>query len=51
MIPYAFGNVQLDGSDSLLQNYLEADDPSKIKVGARVVIVFNENRSQLQILQ
>lgn len=44
-VPYAFGNVQLDGSDSLLQNYIEADDPAKIKVGARVEIVFNENRA------
>ncbi len=44
-VPYAFGNVQLDGSDSLLQNYLEADDPSKIKVGARVEIEFNEERT------
>ena len=28
-VPYSFGNVQLDGTDSLIQNYLEADDPSK----------------------
>jgi len=44
-VPYAFGNVQLDGSDSLLQNYLEADDPAKIKVGARVEIEFNDDRT------
>ena len=43
-VPYAFGNVQLDGSDSLIQNYLVADDPSKIKVGARVMIEFKEKR-------
>ena len=44
-VPYAFGNVQLDGSGSLIQNYLVADDDSKIKVGARVVIEFHEERT------
>jgi len=44
-VPYAFGNVQLDGSDSLIQNYLVAEDPSKIKVGARVEIEFREERT------
>ncbi len=44
-VPYAFGNVKLDGSDSLIQNYLVADDPSKIKVGARVKIEFQEKRT------
>ena len=44
-VPYAFGNVQLDGSDSLIQNYLVADDLSKIKVGARVKIEFKEKRT------
>jgi uncharacterized OB-fold protein len=44
-VPYAFGNVELDGSDSLIQNYLESDDPSKIKVGARVEIQFKEKRT------
>jgi len=44
-VPYAFGNVQLDGSDSLIQNYLVADDPSHIKVGAKVKIEFQEKRT------
>ena len=43
-VPYVFGNVQLDGSDSLLQNYIVADDESKIKVGARVEIQFHDKR-------
>jgi uncharacterized OB-fold protein len=44
-VPYTFGNVQLDGAGSLIQNYLEADDDSKIKVGARVVIEFRDERT------
>jgi len=44
-VPYAFGNVQLDGSGSLIQNYLVADDDSKIKVGTRVVIEFHDERT------
>jgi len=44
-VPYAFGNVQLDGAGSLIQNYLLANDESKIKVGARVEIEFHEKRT------
>ena len=44
-VPYAFGNVQLDGAGSLIQNYLLADDDSKIKVGARVDIEFHDERT------
>lgn len=44
-VPYAFGNVQLDGAGSLIQNYILANDESKIKVGARVQIEFHEKRT------
>lgn len=44
-VPYAFGNVQLDGADSLIQNYLVSEDLSKIKVGARVMTEFKDERS------
>ena len=44
-VPYAFGNVQLDGAGSLIQNYLLTDDDSKIKVGARVEIEFHDERT------
>ncbi len=44
-VPYAFGNVQLDGAGSLLQNYIVADDESKIRVGARVRVEFREERT------
>jgi len=44
-VPYAFGNVELDGAGSLIQNYLLTDDDSKIKVGARVKIEFHEKRT------
>jgi uncharacterized OB-fold protein len=44
-VPYAFGNVQLDGAGSLIQNYLLADDDSKIRVGARVQIEFHDQRA------
>jgi len=43
-VPYSFGNIKLDGADSLIQNYLVADDLSKIKVGARIEIEFQEKR-------
>ncbi len=43
-VPYAFGNVQLDGSDSLLQNYIEYDDKSHLQVGAKVEIQFHDKR-------
>lgn len=44
-VPYAFGNVQLDGAGSLLQNYIVADDESKIRVGARVRLEFRQERT------
>lgn len=44
-VPYAFGNVQLDGSGSLLQNYIVADDESKIRVGARVRLELRQERT------
>lgn len=44
-VPYAFGNVQLDGAGSLLQNYIVADDESRIRVGARVRVEFREERT------
>ena len=44
-VPYAFGNVELDGAGSLIQNYLLTDDDSKLKVGARVKIEFHDKRT------
>ena len=41
-VPYATGNVLLDGGDATLWHFLEETDPSKIRVGMRVQAVFRE---------
>ena len=43
-IPYGYGFVKLDGADTLFQHYINIEDESKIKIGARVEPVFAENR-------
>ena len=43
-VPYAFGNILLDGADTVFANYIEYDDPSRLKVGAKVETVFQEKR-------
>ena len=43
-IPYGYGFIQLDGSDTLFQHYISIDDESKVKIGARVEPVFSEER-------
>jgi hypothetical protein len=43
-VPYGYGFIKLDGADTLFQHYINIEDESKIKVGARVEAVFAENR-------
>jgi len=43
-VPYGYGFVRLDGADNMFQHYIELKDESKIKVGARVEVVFAEER-------
>jgi hypothetical protein len=43
-IPYGYGFIKLDGADTLLQHYINIEDESKVKVGARVEPVFAEER-------
>ncbi len=43
-VPYAYGAVQLDGADNTLAHYIEYEDESKVRIGARVEAVFEDNR-------
>ena len=43
-VPYGYGFVQLDGTETKIQHFLEESDPSKLKYGARVEPVFKEKR-------
>ena len=43
-VPYGYGFIKLDGADTLFQHYINIEDESKIKVGARVEPVFSEVR-------
>jgi uncharacterized OB-fold protein len=39
-VPYGYGFIKLDGADTLMQHYINLDDESKVKIGARVEAVF-----------
>ncbi len=43
-VPYAYGNVQLDGADTVLSHYIEYEDEAQLKIGARVQAIFQEKR-------
>jgi len=43
-VPYGYGFIKLDGADTLFQHYIDIQDESKIKIGARVKAVFAEKR-------
>ena len=43
-VPYGYGFIKLDGADTLFQHYIDIDDESKVKIGARVEAVFAEER-------
>lgn len=41
-VPYGYVFVKLDGADTALPHFLDSADPEKVKVGARVKAVFEE---------
>ncbi len=43
-VPYGYGFIKLDGADTLFQHYIDIEDETKVKIGARVEPVFAENR-------
>ncbi len=43
-VPYGYIFVRLDGADTTLPHYCDSADPKKVKVGARVKAVFEEDR-------
>jgi uncharacterized OB-fold protein len=43
-VPYGYGFIKFDGADTLFQHYIDIDDESKVKIGARVEPVFAEER-------
>ena len=44
-VPYGYAFIRLDGADTDLQHYVEIKDEKKVKIGARVKAVFEENRA------
>ena len=43
-IPYGYGFIKLDGADTLFQHYINIEDESKIRIGARVELVWAKER-------
>lgn len=43
-VPYGYGYIKLDGCDNSFQHFINIEDESKVKIGARVQAVFEENR-------
>jgi uncharacterized protein len=43
-VPYGYGFIRLDGADTLFQHYIDIQDESRIRIGARVEAVFAEER-------
>jgi len=44
-VPYGYAAIKLDGADTYLLHFLDETDPAKIRVGARVKAVFEEERT------
>jgi len=43
-VPYGYGFIRFDGADNAFQHFMEIRDESKIRIGARMRAVFNEER-------
>ncbi|MFP4476307.1 MAG: Zn-ribbon domain-containing OB-fold protein [Desulfatibacillaceae bacterium] len=43
-VPYGYGFIRFDGATTLFQHFVELEDESKIRIGARVEPVFAEER-------
>jgi len=44
-VPYTSAFIKLDGADTALPHFIDSTDPDKVKVGARVKAVFEEERT------
>ena len=42
-VPYGYGFIRFDGADTLFQHYIDIDDESKVRIGARVEPVFADD--------
>ncbi|MFQ5606017.1 MAG: Zn-ribbon domain-containing OB-fold protein [bacterium] len=40
--PFVLGLIRLDGADTTLNHFIEADDPAQVEIGDRVQIVFRD---------
>jgi uncharacterized OB-fold protein len=43
-VPYGYGFIRFDGADTLFQHYIDIQDESQVKIGARVAPVFAQER-------
>lgn len=43
-VPYGYGFIRLDGADTLFQHYIDIQDASRVKIGARVAPIFADRR-------
>ena len=44
-VPYGYAVIKLDGADTYLLHFVDETDPAKLKAGARVKAVFEEERT------
>jgi len=44
-VPYAYGEIKLDGADTALQHDIIYKNEANLKNGARVEVIFNEERN------
>lgn len=44
-VPYGYGFIRLDGCDNSLQHFINIENESKVKIGAKVQAVFSEKRN------
>ena len=44
-VPYGAGFIKLDGADTAMPHFFDSADPEKVKVGARVKAVFEQQRT------
>ncbi len=42
-VPYCYAVIHLDGSDSYILHFVDETDPEKLKIGARVKAVFEDD--------
>ncbi|NIQ39229.1 MAG: hypothetical protein GTN81_11635 [Proteobacteria bacterium] len=43
-VPYGYGYIKLDGCGNSFQHFINIEDESKVKIGARVQAVFEDDR-------